>query len=101
MSYKIVRNIQGKYSDFDLVQKFMLTYRKCPICEGKNHDNYLINFYYNESESIRILRDYLIQNINSEDKIKQHKIKFGIPCCNCFTQFFGEEPNYTAINSLF
>ena len=90
--FKIVRNIQGKFSDLDQIQKFILKYRTCPICGSKNHDNYLLEFYYDNSKID--LRNNLIQFMDSSRSMKNIKVNFGIPCCTCFTKIFGEVPEY-------
>ncbi|MFX1394710.1 MAG: hypothetical protein ACFFAH_14210 [Promethearchaeota archaeon] len=59
------------------------------MCEAKNHESYLIDFYYDEDDSIKILRDQLIKNMDSEENMSSYKINFGIPCCSCFTEIFG------------
>ena len=94
--FKIVRNIQGKFSDLNQIQNFILNFGTCPICGTKNHDKYLIEFYYDNSKIE--LRNNLIQISNFKKKKKSLKVNFGIPCCNCFSKIFGETPN---LNSFY
>ena len=94
--FQLTKNIQGKFSDFNQLQKFILKYDTCPICGQKNHIDYLTEFYYNENT--KILRNYLINNMDLSKKLKEFKINIGIPCCNCFEQFFSEESNIGILN---
>ena len=89
--YKIVRNIQGKFSELDQVQKFVLNYGSCPICGIKNHENYLLSFYHDDSKEE--LRDFLVKHMDSADIREKYKIIVGIPCCECFSKVFEDEPN--------
>ncbi|TFG27862.1 MAG: hypothetical protein EU532_06515 [Promethearchaeota archaeon] len=89
--FQLTRNIQGKFSELNLLQKFILKFDTCPICGQKNHIDYLTNFYNDENN--KALRDHLINNMDLSQKSKKFKIDIGIPCCNCFDQFFEEESN--------
>ena len=63
---------QGKFSDLGQIQKFILNYRTCPICGTKNHDNYLLEFYYDNSKID--LRNNLIQFMDCSKKMKNIKV---------------------------
>ncbi|MHA1148937.1 MAG: hypothetical protein ACTSR8_11925 [Promethearchaeota archaeon] len=89
--YYIIRNIQGKYADLKLVQKFILYYSICPVCSQKNEPAYLLSFYYDDEREE--LRRMLLQKMILNDKYKKFHVNLGIPCCNCYESTFQEVPS--------
>ena len=96
--YQFVRNIQGKLSGLNQVQKFLVNYANCPICGMKNHNSYLLSFYYDESKEH--LRNHLIE-LMQMGNLQNIKLNYGIPCCDCFYKVFEEEPNYSNVDLMF
>jgi hypothetical protein len=89
--FQLIHNIQGKFSELNQLQKFIVKYETCPVCGANNHRDYLINFYNDDNK--RVIREYLINNMYLSEKLEKFKINIGIPCCNCFEQVFGKDPN--------
>ncbi|MFO8019719.1 MAG: hypothetical protein R6U96_13920 [Promethearchaeia archaeon] len=84
------KNIEGKFSDLEEVQRFLIHYSTCPVCGTTNHKNYLLSFYYDERK--KDLRENLLKSMY----LKTHKgieLDIGIPCCNCFSNIFNEKPD--------
>ncbi len=90
--FRIVRNIQGRYYELNQMNKFMVRYGTCPICNHRNHRNFILSFYHNKDDKVKVLRDSLIQNMDLSKKMKRYEVNIGIPCCNCFKDIFDEEP---------
>ncbi|TXT63242.1 MAG: hypothetical protein BAJALOKI3v1_410038 [Promethearchaeota archaeon] len=96
--FYLARNIQGDKSDLENLEIFLQKYRICPVCSNKNHSDYLISFYYDESK--KVLRESLIKRMKqSEKEDLLFKIQLGIPCCKCYEEIFGEKPEF--INQFF
>jgi hypothetical protein len=89
--FNFIRDIQGKFSEFNLLQKFILHYSTCPVCGSKNHLSYLLSFFYDDSKED--LKEFLINHMNAK-KINNINFNIGIPCCECFEEVFGEYPEY-------
>ncbi len=89
--FYLIRNIQGEFSDFNLLQKFILQYSECPVCSGKNHLSYLLSFFYDSTKED--LKEVLIEHMEGKN-VKKVKLNIGIPCCECYEQVFGEFPEY-------
>ncbi len=89
--FQIIHNIQGKFSELNQLQKFVVKYGICPVCGAKNHRDYLLSFYHDESK--KEIREYLENNIYFSKRLEKFKINIGIPCCNCFEQFFDNDQN--------
>lgn len=94
--FQLTRNIQGKFSDLNHLQNFIVKYSLCPICGAKNHNDYLTSFYNDDNK--KIIREYLVNSMNLSEKLDKFKINIGIPCCNCFEQFFEEDPNVAVLD---
>jgi hypothetical protein len=69
--------------------KFISNYSKCPICNSFNHYYNLKNLFFGEDQDL--LSDLLKLIKIKSRKFKYLNINFGIPCCNCFKQYFQEE----------
>lgn len=89
--FYLIRNIQGEFSDFNFLQKFILQYSECPVCSGKNHLSYLLSFFYDSTKED--LKEVLIEHMEGKN-VKKVKLNIGIPCCECYEQVFGEFPEY-------
>lgn len=68
------------------VRNFIERFKACPICKNDNHDDYLMNFFYDPS--LNNLKKQLIRGLSVEKK----NLQIGIPCCECFTKIFGTPP---------
>ncbi len=94
--FQLIHNIQGKFSELNQLQKFIVKYGICPVCGANNHRDYLISFYNNDNK--RVIREYLVNNMYLSEKLEKFKINIGIPCCNCFEQFFDEDPSIAVLD---
>jgi len=94
--FQLIHNIQGRFSELNQLQKFVVKYGCCPVCGANNHRDYLISFYNDENK--REIRDYLVNNIYLSEKLEEFKINIGIPCCNCFEQFFDKDSNIAVLD---
>lgn len=98
--FTMVKNITGKYSDLDDLQRFILNYSECPVCRAKNEPSYLAAFYHDETQSD--LRNALIHHMLFGDEASEKfGVKLGIPCCKCFREIFHEDPEASINFSLF
>jgi hypothetical protein len=86
--FQLTMNIQGKYSNLNELQKFIVKFGICPICGVRNDNAYLISLYYNKEK--RFIKDYLIENKIYTEPLRKFNINIGIPCCSCFEKIFGE-----------
>ncbi len=86
--FHITKSIRGKFDDLQQIQKFLLTYKYCPICSAKNHIDYLTSIYYDNSK--KEMRKFLINILAVKNKTS---IKVGIPCCLCYKNIFSEDPH--------
>lgn len=88
-----LRNVIGNNHDSKLkalskkererFSKFIKFYQVCPICYQYNHYRNLKKLYFDEDK--RDLKEKLIKIMNLKPrKFNKIKIKFGIPCCNCY-----------------
>jgi hypothetical protein len=89
--YDLTRSIEGKISEIKDIKNFLKEFSSCPICHTKNHPNYLISFYYDKSK--KELKKALLKH-TKDSIIKGLHLNWGIPCCNCFSKFFGTEPEF-------
>lgn len=94
--FQLIQNIQGKFSELNQLQKFIVKYGICPVCGANNHRNYLISFYNDDNK--RVIREYLVNNMYLSEKLGKFKINIGIPCCNCFEKFFDEDPRIAVLD---
>ena len=67
-------------------QEFIRNYSHCPICNSFNHYHNLITFFFGEDQ--KLLSDLLDLMRIRNRKLKNLNIEFGIPCCDCFKQYF-------------
>ena len=84
--FKISRSIQGHRSTIIQIHRFLFTYKKCPVCGSRNHNQYLLSFYHDENQ--QRLRELLIKGLIPSKRLKNAKITLGIPCCKCFREHF-------------
>ncbi|MHA1334137.1 MAG: hypothetical protein ACTSPW_00130 [Promethearchaeota archaeon] len=74
---------------------FITFFSQCPVCHKKNHISYLKEFYFSEDpQKIRLKEKLLrlMENYEEFPYLYKSEIVIGIPCCNCFKNFFNEEP---------
>ncbi|MFX1275813.1 MAG: hypothetical protein ACFFBP_04315 [Promethearchaeota archaeon] len=72
-----------------VLKQFIQYYSSCPICKQKNHVINLKKLYFNEDEQLIENLARMMQTKNK--KLRKYNVQFGIPCCNCFKQFFNED----------
>ncbi len=87
----------------EIIKKFLEYFSICPICKEKNHEYYLQKFYFDSAPDKILLKERLLKLIeeskNFED-IYYNKIRVGIPCCKCFSQFFEKKRREVTIHVL-
>ena len=77
-----------------LFHNYLDYFARCPVCNRRNHNSYLKNFYFDDSIKKKDLKERLLRLMDeSKDfaDIYYNKILFGIPCCDCFKKFFVSE----------
>jgi GTPase SAR1 family protein len=71
-------------------KKFLKKFAICPICKKENHENYLKRFFFSLRPDLKKIKDQFFDALSVEnDEKSQLNVKFGIPCCDCFTEIFG------------
>jgi len=73
---------------------FIKTFSVCPICNRKNHYNYLKRFYFSKSHDTVRLKECLLKLVEKSkdfNDIYYNKINIGIPCCKCFKQYITDK----------
>jgi len=77
----------------EIFLEFLDYFSTCPICNRRNHKNYLKTFYFDQSFYKRILKKRLLKLMNESKEFDENyfdKILLGIPCCDCFKRYFCE-----------
>ena len=80
-----------------ILEKFIKFFEICPICHRKNHTDYLKNFFFNSSPKTVQLKKMLLNLIDKHQiytRLYRQNLVIGIPCCECFEDFFGEKPSF-------
>ncbi len=72
-----------------LFHEFIKNYSICPICKSFNHYYNLRDFFFGKNQDL--LTDLLKLMKLKKKKFKKLDVNFGIPCCNCFKQYFQNE----------
>ena len=73
-----------------LFKQFISFYQVCPICHQYNHYYNLKRLFFDKDK--RELKKELMKVMELNDKIlRKYKLRFGIPCCNCYKNFFKKE----------
>ncbi|MFX0022269.1 MAG: hypothetical protein ACFE9S_08070 [Candidatus Hermodarchaeota archaeon] len=68
---------------------FIKFYRICPICGNQNHFFNLKKIFFDDDKKIVI--EELIRLMTLDKKtIRRINLQLGVPCCNCYKQFFIE-----------
>ncbi|MFO8020005.1 MAG: hypothetical protein R6U96_15375 [Promethearchaeia archaeon] len=71
------------------LKNFLNQFTRCPICNAKNHENYLKRFYFSLQPEIRTIKEQFLNALSSEKSSNSElQIGFGIPCCECFSKYF-------------
>ncbi|MFW9936126.1 MAG: hypothetical protein ACFFD5_00605 [Candidatus Thorarchaeota archaeon] len=88
----ILNNPDRKYAQLSnkekrKFQKFIRNYSSCPICGNFNHYSNLRKIFL-EDQNQEIIES-LMKFIKIK-KVKNVKISFGIPCCECYKKLFNE-----------
>ncbi|MFX1569403.1 MAG: hypothetical protein ACFFCV_13660 [Promethearchaeota archaeon] len=63
--------------------------RICPICGNSNHFFNLKRLFFDEDKKFLIKEIIKLMSLNN-NKLRKYNLQLGIPCCNCFKQFFEE-----------
>lgn len=69
-------------------KEFYSLFSTCPVCGRRNHENYLIRFYFSEDSSNITLKERLLTCYDRLEYRHEDNIRLGIPCCSCFSRFF-------------
>ena len=75
---------------------FMKFFSVCPICERRNHVNYLKKFYFSKDHEYFKLKENLLKLLEKSNDIGDlyyNKVKIGIPCCRCYDNLFRSNIN--------
>ena len=79
--------------DFDSEEfkEFVEYFSVCPICKKENHYESLKSIYISNEPEMILLREQIYKAIDaSRDSISniRSNLRIGIPCCNCYKNFF-------------
>lgn len=72
-----------------IFQNFTKFYSKCPICGNLNHFFNLKRLYFDDDKKFLIKELIRLMTLNNR-KIKKFKLQLGVPCCNCYKNFYEE-----------
>ena len=72
-----------------IFQNFIKFYSKCPICGNLNHFFNLKRVYFDDDKKLLIKELIRLMTLNNR-KIKKYKLQLGVPCCNCYKNFYEE-----------
>jgi len=70
-------------------QNFIKFYSKCPICGNLNHFFNLKRVYFDDDKKFLIKELIRLMTLNNR-KIQKYKLQLGVPCCNCYKNFYDE-----------
>jgi len=98
----IVQKLDPNYplSNFSIIPKeledekfknFLDVFSICPICKSKLHYNALKTIFFSKNiDSIKIKDQLLnlLEEITNYEVPQYKNVKFGIPCCRCFSKIF-------------
>ena len=72
-----------------IFQNFIKFYSKCPICGNLNHFFNLKRAYFDEDKKLLVKELLRLMTLNSR-KLNRFNLQLGIPCCNCYKNFYEE-----------
>lgn len=72
-----------------IFQNFTKFYSKCPICGNLNHFFNLKRVFFDDDKKLLIKELIRLMTLNNR-KIEKFKIQLGVPCCNCYKNFYEE-----------
>ena len=70
-------------------QNFIKFYSKCPICGNLNHFFNLKRVFFDDDKKLLIKELIRLMTLNNR-KIQKYKLQLGVPCCNCYKNFYDE-----------
>ncbi|MFW9970039.1 MAG: hypothetical protein ACFFDF_07540 [Candidatus Odinarchaeota archaeon] len=73
----------------EVFYNFIDFYRICPICGNQNHFFNLKQIFFDEDKKIIIEKLIRLMTLNRE-KLQRNNFHLGVPCCNCYKEFFIE-----------
>lgn len=72
-----------------IFENFIKFYSKCPICGNLNHFFNLKRVFFDDDKKLLIKELIRLMTLNNR-KIKKYKLQLGVPCCNCYKNFYDE-----------
>ncbi len=72
-------------------RSFLIFYSTCPICKKENHGSYLEKFFFSRDSRKKKIKEKLLELMEVERNVNDYgtyQITCGIPCCECFEEFF-------------
>jgi len=73
-------------------KKFYQHFSTCPVCKIRNHENYLVDFYFSDDLDKIKIKHQMLDLLRQLENFKG-KISLGIPCCSCFELMFNLKSN--------
>ncbi|MBD3351712.1 MAG: hypothetical protein GF364_09530 [Candidatus Lokiarchaeota archaeon] len=70
------------------LEKFLALFSTCPVCGGKNHLNYIRNFFFSTNPQRAEIRETIVNLLEKMDNNRLKNLRIGIPCCSCFNKIF-------------
>lgn len=72
-----------------IFRKFIKFYSHCPICGNHNHFFNLKRVFFDEDKKLLIKELVRLMTLNNR-KLKKFNLQLGVPCCNCYKNFYKE-----------
>ncbi len=73
----------------DIFYSFIKFASVCPVCGNSNHFFNLKRLFFDEEKKFLVKELLRLMTLNSR-KLKKFNLQLGIPCCNCYKNFFEE-----------
>jgi len=73
----------------EIFYNFIKFYRICPLCGNPNHFFNLKKMFFEEDKKY-VIEDLIRLMTINKGKLKKINLQFGVPCCNCYTQYLKE-----------
>lgn len=71
----------------DTFYKFINFAKICPLCGNANHFFNLKRLFFDEEKKFLVKELLRLMTLNSK-KLNKFNLQLGIPCCNCYKNFF-------------
>jgi hypothetical protein len=73
----------------EIFHAFIQWAKYCPICGNQNHFFSLKQVFFDDNKKLLIKELIRLMMLNNA-KLKKFNLQLGIPCCNCYNNYFKE-----------